>query len=75
MPRLPSVTGRQAVNAFQKAGFNVVRIEGSHHVMKKDGHRFLLTVPVHGRKPIATGTLRSLIKASGLTVGQFINNL
>jgi predicted RNA binding protein YcfA (HicA-like mRNA interferase family) len=71
MSSLPSVTGKQAVKAFGKLGFRVVRITGSHHIMRKDGHPYLLSVPVHSGQTLKTGTLRSLIRAAGITPEQF----
>jgi predicted RNA binding protein YcfA (HicA-like mRNA interferase family) len=71
MPKLPTITGRQAIAAFSKHGFVEDRVCGSHHILKKDGHEFLLSVPVHGSENLKTGTLRGLIRASGLTVEQF----
>lgn len=75
MPKLPSISGHEAIAAFQKDGFVVDRISGSHHVMKKPGHRFVLTVPVHGNSKLKPGTLRSLINAAGMTVERFIELL
>ena len=75
MCELPSVTGKEAIAAFEKVGFSVVRISGAHHIMKRPGHRFLLSVPVHGNKPLKKGTIRGLISAAGMTVAQFIENL
>ncbi len=75
MSRLPSITGKEAIKAFQEAGFAVARIEGSHHIMKKPGHVYHLSVPVHGRKKLKPGTLRSLIKAAGLSVDEFVAKL
>jgi predicted RNA binding protein YcfA (HicA-like mRNA interferase family) len=75
MPKLPPVSGPDAIRAFQKAGFRVVRIRGSHHIMAKEGHPARLSVPVHGNKPVAKGTLRSLIDAAGLTVAEFVELL
>ncbi len=72
MPKLPRVSGADAVRAFEKAGFKVDRIKGSHHIMKRDGHPHLLSVPVHGNKSLPSGTLRSLIGDSGLTVEEFV---
>jgi predicted RNA binding protein YcfA (HicA-like mRNA interferase family) len=46
---------------------------GSHLVMTKPGERANLSIPQH--KELSTGTLRSLIRAAGLTVDQFINLL
>lgn len=71
MERVPQVAGTDAIKAFQKAGFNVVRITGSHHIMKRAGHRFVLSVPVHGNRPLKKGTLMSLIHAAGMTEEQF----
>ncbi|QEG35396.1 type II toxin-antitoxin system HicA family toxin [Bythopirellula goksoeyrii] len=76
MSDLPAITGREAVSAFEKAEFVLVRIsKSSHHIMKKAGHRYLLSVPVHGKKILKPGTLRKLIKDSGLTVEQFVEFL
>jgi predicted RNA binding protein YcfA (HicA-like mRNA interferase family) len=75
MPKLPCVTAGQVLKAFEKAGFSIDRTTGSHHIMKKAGHRYNLSVPKHGSDNLATGTLRSLIRDSGLTVEQFTANL
>ena len=68
---LPCASGGEAIAAFKKAGFVLDRTSGSHHTLKKSGHRFVLTVPVHGNKPLKKGTLRALIRASGLSVEEF----
>lgn len=72
MPDVPTVTGEQAIAAFGKFGFAVVRIKGSHHIMKKPGHRYNLSVPIHKGKSIKKGTLRSLIEGAGITIPQFV---
>ena len=75
MSSLPSVTGKEAIKAFSKVGFAVVRIEGAHHIMKKAGHKYLLSVPVHGKQAVKRGTLRKLIADAGLTVDEFVKLL
>ncbi len=72
MPSLNNVPGKPAVKAFKKLGFNLVRIQSSHHILKKDGHRFLLSVPVHGNRPVAKGTLRTLIADAGVSEEEFL---
>jgi predicted RNA binding protein YcfA (HicA-like mRNA interferase family) len=73
MSELPAISGKQAIKAFSADGFSVVRIsKSSHHIMKKPGHRYLLSVPVHGNKTLKPGTLRGLIDSSGMTVEQFV---
>jgi predicted RNA binding protein YcfA (HicA-like mRNA interferase family) len=43
--------------------------------LKREGHPYVLAVPVHGSKPIRPGTLRSLIRDAGITVERFIELL
>jgi predicted RNA binding protein YcfA (HicA-like mRNA interferase family) len=71
MPPLPHLSGRKVVQYFQRDGWEVVRQRGSHIILVKDGHIASLSVPDH--KEIAKGTLRSLIRAAGLTADEFIN--
>lgn len=75
MSELPAVTGREAIRAFARFGFVEDRVRGSHHVLKKPEHPFLLTVPVHGKKPLTKGTLKSLLRAAELSVEQFVEAL
>lgn len=75
MYNLYNVPGKAAVKAFEKLGFRVVRIRGAHHIMKRAGHRYHLSVPVHGNKPVATGTLRTLISDAGVTEDEFLKLL
>ncbi len=70
MPRLPVVSGKEAVKAFEKAGWHVDRQRGSHVVMLKMGHIASLSVPQH--RELAPGTLRSLIRMAGLSIEQFV---
>jgi predicted RNA binding protein YcfA (HicA-like mRNA interferase family) len=69
MPGLPVISGRQAVVAFQRAGFEVKRQQGSHIVMTKAGFSATLSVPDH--RELKAGTLRTLIRKAGLTIDQF----
>ena len=71
MSELPTIPGGEVAKVFEKAGFVIARRESSHLIMNKPGHRYLLTVVVHGNKPMKAGTLRALIRKSGLTVDQF----
>ena len=71
MATLPILSGKAVVNAFERDGWVKVRQRGSHVIMVKDGSMVTLSVPDH--KIVAKGTLRSLIRASGLTVDEFIS--
>jgi predicted RNA binding protein YcfA (HicA-like mRNA interferase family) len=73
MPSLPIVSGREAVVVFGRLGWTIARQRGSHIVLVKPGHIATLSVPDH--KEIARGTLRSLIRAAGLSVDEFLDAL
>jgi len=72
---LPAITGREVIRAFEKAGFVEARQRGSHVILKKPGHPYLITVPVHSGRTVGRGLLRGLIQDAGLTVQQFLNLL
>lgn len=44
-------------------GWQVVRIQGSHHVLQKD--RQIEVIPIHG-KDVPTGLLNKILKRAGL---------
>jgi predicted RNA binding protein YcfA (HicA-like mRNA interferase family) len=69
MGKLSNISGRTAVKAFEKAGWAARGQTGSHLVLTKTGVRANLTVPLHSE--LAPGTLRALIRVSGLTVDEF----
>jgi predicted RNA binding protein YcfA (HicA-like mRNA interferase family) len=70
MPALPVLSGREVVRAFERAGWELARQRGSHIILVKGGQLATLSVPDH--REVARGTLRSLIRMSGLTVEEFI---
>jgi predicted RNA binding protein YcfA (HicA-like mRNA interferase family) len=75
MPKLPLVSGAEAVKALRRLGFFVDRQRGSHCVMKKitsDGERGCV-IPMH--KEVALGTLRSALKMAGVSPEEFSDAL
>ena len=69
MARLPVLSGAEPVKVFHKGGWTVDRKRGSHVILVKDGQPATLSVPDH--KELAKGTLRSLIRAAGMTTDYF----
>jgi predicted RNA binding protein YcfA (HicA-like mRNA interferase family) len=68
--KLGNISGKEAVRAFQKAGWQTLGQVGSHLVMVKPDVRANLSVPQH--KELSVGTLRALIRHFGLTVDEFL---
>jgi predicted RNA binding protein YcfA (HicA-like mRNA interferase family) len=68
--KLPRVSGRECVRALEKAGFFIRRQEGSHIILRRSDPFAQLVVPDH--KELDRGTLRAIIRQSGLTIEGFI---
>jgi predicted RNA binding protein YcfA (HicA-like mRNA interferase family) len=70
MGKLRVLSGRQVCQILGKHGFTKVRQRGSHVVMQHSGPP-TRTVPVPKHKALATGTLLSIIRQSGLPRSEF----
>ena len=74
--KLTGLNGRQVVKVLQHAGFEIVRVSGSHHVLRRPGFpTSKVIVPVHGAQDLPPGTVRSIISQSGLTADEFMSFL
>ncbi|MBE0415640.1 MAG: type II toxin-antitoxin system HicA family toxin [Dehalococcoidia bacterium] len=73
MPALPLISGREAVRAFERAGWEVKRRRGSHIILTKPGSWASLSIPDH--RELDRGLLRKLIRQAGLTVDEFMELL
>ncbi|MFH1148873.1 MAG: type II toxin-antitoxin system HicA family toxin [Actinomycetota bacterium] len=71
MPPVPVLGPGEVVKAFERLGWEVTRRRGSHIILTKVGHRATLSIPNHPE--IARGTLRSLIRYSGVSLEEFLN--
>lgn len=54
------------MKALERAGFAVVRVRGSHHVMRHPAGR-TVPVPVHPGRDMPKGTLRNILAIVGLS--------
>ncbi|HAD82731.1 MAG: hypothetical protein A2509_05215 [Candidatus Edwardsbacteria bacterium RIFOXYD12_FULL_50_11] len=70
MSGLPVVSGQQCLKALQKAGFYFKRQNGSHMVVRRDDPFCQVVVPDH--KVLDRGTLRAIIRQTGLSVDEFV---
>lgn len=71
MPRLPQISGKDAVSKFHRLGYRGTRQKGSHVRLVSDipGKR-RLSVPLH--EILKKGLLAQLIQDSGITMQEFI---
>jgi predicted RNA binding protein YcfA (HicA-like mRNA interferase family) len=72
--KLPVVSGADAIRALRRAGYEVDVQHGSHVILRNvDPPHRRLSVPNH--KELAKGTLRALIRDTGLTIEGFVELL
>jgi predicted RNA binding protein YcfA (HicA-like mRNA interferase family) len=68
--KLPVVSGVDVVKALAKVGFELDHQTGSHLILRRrEPPHLRITVPNH--REIARGTLRAIIRDSGLTMEEF----
>lgn len=60
------MNGKQIIAKLKAAGWSLDRIEGSHHMMRKEGAPRSVPVPVHGTKEIGVGLLASIERQTGV---------
>jgi len=70
MASLPVISGKEAVRAFEKDDWRIVRRAKSRHIiMKKEGVVTTLSIPEH--KVLDRGLLRSLIRDAYISIEKF----
>jgi predicted RNA binding protein YcfA (HicA-like mRNA interferase family) len=75
MPKLPRLSGAEAIRVLERLGFVQVRQRGSHVVLKKitEAGTVGCVVPLHPE--LATGTLRGILKQAQIDQEMFIKAL
>jgi predicted RNA binding protein YcfA (HicA-like mRNA interferase family) len=72
MGKLRVLSGKEVCAILQQHGFSQVRQRGSHVVMQRVGDDGgTTTVPVPDHDEVKIGTLRSIIRQSGVDRGEF----
>ena len=69
MSKLPRISGKECVKALKSAGYYFKRQHGSHIILRKDNPFSQLVVPDH--KELDRGTLRAIIRQTGLSIDEF----
>ena len=59
---MKQISGRQFARLLERRGWELLRVNGSHHIYGKMGETARISVSVHGTKPLKAGLLRHLIK-------------
>lgn len=74
MGRLSNISGKNAVKAFSRIGYQLDHQEGSHMILYNPRLGYPpLSIPNH--KELAPGLLRAQIKRAGVSVEEFLELL
>ncbi|MBI5323903.1 MAG: type II toxin-antitoxin system HicA family toxin [Ignavibacteriae bacterium] len=73
MGKLKVLSGEEVCKILILYGFEQVRQKGSHIIMQKKFENTSITVPVPNHRELMTGTIKSIIKQSGLPKELFEN--
>jgi len=60
------------IDFLKKKGFSVVRIRGSHNVMK-DSKGKVVVVPAHKNESLGPGIIREILKQSSISVKDYMD--
>ncbi|MBW2565734.1 MAG: type II toxin-antitoxin system HicA family toxin [Deltaproteobacteria bacterium] len=71
MARLRVLSGKDVCNILSRYGFAEVRRRGSHIVMQRKLDQGTITIPVPDHKELRLGTLKSIIRQSGILRSAF----
>lgn len=74
MSDLPSLNGKRLLKILGKAGFEVIRIKGSHHFIRHSDGRSTV-VPVHSKEIIGKGLFHKILRDCEVTTEEFMKLL
>ncbi len=74
MKKLPILSSREVLKVLRSEGFEIVGRKGSHIRLKKKGNPTRIVI-VPDYKEIPRGTLRSIIRQSGIDIEEFLSKL
>jgi predicted RNA binding protein YcfA (HicA-like mRNA interferase family) len=75
MARLPVVSASELIKVIEHQGFHSIRQKGSHIVVQKRTSQGTVTTVVPNHNELARGTLRSILKKTGLSVEDLVRLL
>ncbi len=72
MAKLRELTYKEVTSRLKKLGFRYYRSgKGSHELWVRDSDGKVIPVPHHKGKSIRKGTIRAIIRETGLSVNKF----
>jgi predicted RNA binding protein YcfA (HicA-like mRNA interferase family) len=63
---MKSMSGKELAKLLEANGWDLLRIQGSHHIYGQAGNLARISVPIHRNQDMKIGLLRNLLKTAGL---------
>ena len=60
------MSGKELAKLLEANGWDLLRIQGSHHIYGKAGNPARISVPIHRNQDMKIGLLRNLVKTAEL---------
>jgi predicted RNA binding protein YcfA (HicA-like mRNA interferase family) len=58
---MKSLSGKELARFVERHGWQLLRVQVSHHIYGKSGNIVRLSIPIHGNKPLKIGLLKYLL--------------
>ena len=63
---MKSVSEKEFTKILEQNGWQLLRINGSHHIYRKSNNSARISVPIHGNQALKPKLLRHFIKVANL---------
>jgi predicted RNA binding protein YcfA (HicA-like mRNA interferase family) len=63
---LKTISGKEFAKLLEKRGWELKRINGSHHIYTKIGNPARISMPIHTNTPLKIGLLNHLMKIADI---------
>ncbi len=74
MPKLPSISPQKLSKALERAGFELIRVKGSHYYYYNSRAERIAVVPFHS-KDLRRGTLHAILKDADISIEELLELL
>ena len=64
---MKQLSGKDFAKILEKHGWYLSRVKGSHHIYVNSKNNNIISLPIHGNKPLRPGILKGIMKLAGLS--------
>ena len=64
---MKQISGKKLAKLLEKRGWILIRTNGSHHTYKNRNVKEMITISIHGNKPIKIGILKQIMKIAEIS--------